>query len=262
MTVGGGRRHDRRRPAAAVTAAATSGDSAVVRGVLLDVDDTLVDTRAAFRAAIDRVVARWMPFLDGAGRDDAVRFWVLDDAGAFAAYTRGELTFAEQRRIRAERLHARLGGPALDDTGFARWEEAYEAGFRAAWRAHDDGRALVAMLRALGIPTGAVTNAAREYQVTKLAAVGLAQVPVLVSVDDLGRGKPDPAVFHLACERLGLPPGEVAYVGDELDVDARGARDAGLTGVWLDRHGVGLVPDDVPAVRTLAELPALLRLTR
>jgi putative hydrolase of the HAD superfamily len=234
--------------------------TAAVRGVLVDVDDTLVDTRAAFRAGIGHVVARWMPFLDDAGREVAVRRWALDDTGAFAAYTRGELSFGQQRRIRAERLHAHFGGPALDDVGFARWEEAYEAAFRAAWRAHDDGRALVTTLRALGVPVGAVTNAGRDYQVAKLAAVGLAEVPVLVSVDDLGRGKPEPSVFHLACERLGLRPGQVAYVGDELDTDARGARKAGLTGVWLDRHGSGLAPDDVPVIRTLAQLPGMLGL--
>ena len=234
-----------------------------MRGVLLDVDDTLVDTRAAFRAGIAEVVRRWLPHLGDPGRageEDAVAHWVLDDTGAFAAYTRGELTFSQQRRIRAERLHARFGGPALDDAAFARWEEAYDEAFRGAWRAHPDGVALVRSLRELGVPTGAVTNASGDYQRGKLAAVGLREVPVLASMDDLGRGKPDPAVFHLACHRLGLPPAVVAYVGDELSVDARGARDAGLVGVWLDRHGAGTAPPDVPVVRDLGAVLAVLGL--
>ena len=234
-----------------------------VRGVLLDVDDTLVDTRAAFRTAIGAVVRRWLPPPagdPGAAEAQALAHWVLDDTGAFAAYTRGELTFSEQRRIRADRLHAHLGGPALDDADFARWEETYDEAFRGAWRAHPDGAALVRSLRALGVPTGAVTNASGAYQRDKLAAVGLADLPVLASMDDLGRGKPDPEVFHLACRRLGLPPSQVAYVGDELDVDARGARDAGLVGVWLDRHGTGTTPPDVPVVRDLTAVVPLLPL--
>jgi putative hydrolase of the HAD superfamily len=229
-------------------------------GVLIDVDDTLVDTRAAFRAGITGAVRSWLPDLDRAGLDGAVRHWLLDQAGAYAAYTRGELTFTQQRRLRAERLRAHLGGPALDEAAFARWQEVYEAGFRGAWQAHPDGLALVAALRHRGVPVGVVTNAARDYQVAKLAAVGLAGLPVLAAVDDLGRGKPDPAVFRLACERLGVAPGEAAYVGDELDVDARGARDAGLIGVWLDRHGSGHTPDDVPVIRSLGELTAVLAL--
>jgi len=229
-----------------------------VRGVLVDVDDTLVDTRSAFRKAIGHVVARWMPHLGDDGCADALQHWLLDDTGAFAAYTRGELTFAEQRRVRADRLHAHLGGPALDDDGFAQWQLAYDESFRQAWQAHPDGVALVRRLGALGVPVGAVTNASGAYQRGKLAAVGLGHVPVLASMDDLGRGKPEPALFHLACIRLGVPFRAVAYVGDELDVDARGARDAGLVGVWLDRHGSGTLPPDVPVVRTLdALLPML-----
>lgn len=231
-----------------------------VRGVLLDVDDTLVDTRAAFRAGIGHVVERWMPHLGEAGQDAALRHWVLDDTGAFAAYTRGELTFSQQRRRRAERLHAYFGGPVLDDVAFARWEEAYERTFRGAWRAHPDGVALVHRLRAAGLPLGVVTNARASHQREKLAAVGLAGLEILASMDDLGRGKPDPAVFRLACSRLGVPVAATAYVGDELDVDARGARDAGLLGIWLDRHACGDTPDDVPVARSLADVPALLGL--
>lgn len=229
-----------------------------VRGLLLDVDDTLVDTRAAFRVAIRHVVGTWLPFL--ANHDAAVEHWVLDDTAAFAAYTRGELTFTEQRRIRAQRLHAHFGGPDLDDEAFTRWSEAYDEAFRGAWRPTPDGVALVSRVRAAGVPLGVVTNLTREYQQEKLAAVGLGDLPVLAAMDDLGRGKPAPEVFHLACRRLGLPPAEVAYVGDELDVDARGARDAGLVGVWLDRHATGQCPPDVPVARTLTEVPALLHL--
>ena len=51
----------------------------------------------------------------------------------------------------------------------------------------------------------------------------------LVGIDAFGVGKPDARIFRRACEVLGPAPAEAAYVGDELDVDARGARDAGLS---------------------------------
>ena len=88
------------------------------------------------------------------------------------------------------------------------------------------------------MPVGALSNSSRELSVDKLARLGLtARLPLLVSPDDLGFGKPDPRVFALACERLGTEPARTAYVGDELDVDAQGARAAGLVGIWLDRPG-------------------------
>lgn len=232
-----------------------------VSGILLDVDDTLVDTRWAFAVAMEHVFGTWLPHLDGDQRRAAVQHWADDPGGHFRAFTRGELTFAAQRRLRAEALHAAFDGPELDEVRYGRWHAGYEAAFRSAWRALPDGVALVTTLRDGGLGYGALTNMTAAYQRDKLAAVGLGDVPVLVTPDDLGRGKPDPEVFRLGCARLGLSPDRVAYVGDELDVDARGARDAGLVGVWVDRHFSGARPDDVPFVRLLTELPDVLDLT-
>jgi putative hydrolase of the HAD superfamily len=55
-----------------------------------------------------------------------------------------------------------------------------------------------------------------------------------------------------------LAPHEVAYVGDQPDIDARGAVEAGLTGIWLDRAGLGGRPELI-RITGLDELPGLLR---
>lgn len=47
------------------------------------------------------------------------------------------------------------------------------------------------------------------------------------------RGKPDPAVYHLAIERLDVSgPNRVAVVGDALETDVAGAAAAGLRAIW------------------------------
>lgn len=46
-------------------------------------------------------------------------------------------------------------------------------------------------------------------------------------------GKPSPAFFHAAVQDLGLSPGEVAMVGDDLESDVLGAQAAGLRGVLV-----------------------------
>jgi len=91
---------------------------------------------------------------------------------------------------------------------------------------------------------------------------------MLVGVDTLGVGKPDPAVFLEAARRLGTDPARTVYVGDELDIDAAAAAAAGLVGIWLDRpggrrvhvHDREVAAAGVPVITTLAELPALLGL--
>lgn len=83
------------------------------------------------------------------------------------------------------------------------------------------------------ITLGSLTNGAADLQ-----QIGLHQhFAVSLAAHEIGRAKPDPIVFHCACEALGLPPSQVAYIGDDLRLDVEGAQKAGLAGIWLNRHG-------------------------
>lgn len=243
----------------------------LVDGVLLDVDDTIVDTRAAFEEALAAVARVYLPHLEPEGLEDLLAAWRADAAGHYRRYTRGEIGYVEQRLARANELHDRFGGPALDEAGFAQWDAVFEAGFEGAWRALPGAYETVDRLVSAGVPIGALTNARAEYQTRKLARAGLAAVPVLVGMDTLGVGKPDPAVFHEACRRLGTAPSRTAYVGDELDIDAVAAVRSGLVGVWFDRPWARRheIPDsEIEAARldgvlmlgSLDDLPGLLGL--
>jgi putative hydrolase of the HAD superfamily len=238
-------------------------------GVLFDVDDTLVDTRAAFAAAITAASRVWLPHLPESRYDEVLALWRADPNGHYRAYTRGEVDFDAQRMARANELQATFGGELLDDAAYVDWKDLFWGTFEASWAGFEDARPVVDALVAAGVRVGSLTNARVELQTRKLAAAGLPDVPLLVGVDTLGFGKPDPRVFAEACARLGTDPARTAYVGDELDVDARAARAAGLVGVWLDRPGTrrgGPHPEDpesarasgVYVVHALADLPATL----
>ncbi|MDM7832444.1 HAD family hydrolase [Cellulomonas edaphi] len=251
-----------------------SAAASAVDGVLFDIDDTLVATREAFAHALSVVARRFLPSLAPASareRDDAlVAMWRADVNGHYSAYTRGDIGYVQQRMARANELHAAFGGPVLDEEGFAAWDVVFDGGFRDAWAAHDDAVEVVDSLLAAGLAVGALSNAATAYQTEKLERAGLlATVPMLVGVDTLGYGKPHPDVFLEACRRLGTDPARTAYVGDELDVDAVAARDAGLMGIWLDRPDGRRLPvsaetiaaADVPTIVSLHDLPAVLGLS-
>lgn len=239
------------------------------RGVLFDVDDTLVDTRGAFAAALAAVTARFLPHLTSEAEAAVLAEWRRDAGGHFRAYTRGEIDFSRQRRLRAAALQQTFGGDVLDEAALDEWEDVFEAAIRVSWRACPDALDVVRTVLARGLAVGAVSNHQVAYQVDKLRRAGLELVPVLVGIDTLGRGKPHPLVFHEACRLLGTEPGETLYVGDELDVDAVAASRAGLRGVWLDRpevrRGAAFLEDvgqarraGIPVLGALRELPALL----
>ncbi len=238
-----------------------------VDGVLFDIDDTLVDTRSAFVHGLTAVIRAYLPHQGDGKVAEMLEAWRADVNGHYRAYTRGELGFVEQRRRRANELHAAYGGPELDDAAFAEWDAVFEEGFRAGWAAHPDAPAAVDAALAAGLRVGALSNAGTAYQEDKLRRTGLAdRVPMLVGVDTLGVGKPHPEVFLEACRRLGTEPARTAYVGDEPDIDAAAAARAGLVGIWLDRPGGRRATTDdgaaaaagLPVIRSLDELAGLL----
>lgn len=87
-----------------------------------------------------------------------------------------------------------------------------------------------------------------------LRAIGLAHhFKVSVAAHEFGSAKPDPAIFLAACRALGVAPAHAVYVGDDVLLDVRGAQQAGLRAVWLNRTGStghlehGVVPDAICA---------------
>lgn len=235
-----------------------------VAGVLLDVDDTLVDTRAAFRHALAAVADHYLP---GPHDLDAMGIhWRIDEGGWYRAHTRGELTHRDQRMRRANELHEAFGGDTMDDHEYAAWDTIFEAAFRAGSIAHDDADGMLDAFERSGIAYGAVSNADHGYQERKLALSGLGRVRMLVGMDRFGVGKPDPRVFLEGARLLGLDPASVAYVGDEKDIDAGAAAEAGFAvGIWLDRPGsvpqAGELGANVVRIESLSEVPPLLGLT-
>lgn len=72
-----------------------------------------------------------------------------------------------------------------------------------------------------------------------------------------GRAKPDAAIFHAACERLGTEPAHVLHVGDHPEQDIAGAKRAGLRSAWINRDGMHWPLDDLQPDLEFADLAAL-----
>src|SRR5699024_9515826 len=216
----------------------TAADGRAVQAVLFDLDDTLVDTAAAFAAAVAAVAGEFLPHLEPARYPEVLASWRADAGGYYQAHVDGLIDYRSQRRARADQIQERFGGEALSETAFGRWAQVWDRAFSSSWAAFDDAAPALSVLRSAGLGVRCVTNAAAAQQRAKLAATGLAEaVPLLVTLDTFGVGKPDPRVSQEAVRRVDVRAGRVLYVGDEPVIDARAASAAGLRGVWLDRPG-------------------------
>jgi putative hydrolase of the HAD superfamily len=92
-------------------------------------------------------------------------------------------------------------------------------------------------LRSRGLRLAIVSNA--EGQVENDARrFGLAPFfDTIIDSHIVGVAKPDPRIFQIALERLGVAPDEVRYAGDIYSIDMLGARAAGIEGALIDQHG-------------------------
>ena len=98
----------------------------------------------------------------------------------------------------------------------------------------DDVRAAVRWA-AQRMPVAVVSAALRDEIEPVLRSSGLWELfTVVLSQDDVARGKPDPQPYLLAAERLGLPPEEL-LVFEDTDVGVASAKAAGAHVVGLTR---------------------------
>jgi putative hydrolase of the HAD superfamily len=111
---------------------------------------------------------------------------------------------------------------------------------------------------------GVITNGLTVKQAGKLVRLGLQNAfspnSIFIS-EELGVAKPHPKIFLIACETVGIDPGETLYVGDHPVKDVDPAHAAGLvtclrTG-GRHQHAPGLHEPDF-TVESLDELSRIL----
>ncbi|WP_435058663.1 HAD family hydrolase [Streptomyces sp. bgisy060] len=226
-----------------------------IRAVLWDVDDTIFDYARADRAGMSaHLTAEGL-----AGGDDSVdralHRWRELTTLHWRRFEAGGVDFLEQRR---DRVRDFLEEPGLLGAEADDWFERYVAHYEAAWELFPDALPVLDLL-AGEYRHAVLSNSSIHNQDRKLRVLGVRdRFEAVLCAAELGVAKPAREAFHAACAALDLPPQEVAYVGDQPDIDARGAGEAGLRGIWLDRADTGGRPE-LDRITDLHQLPALLR---
>jgi putative hydrolase of the HAD superfamily len=76
-----------------------------------------------------------------------------------------------------------------------------------------------------------VTNGNSQVRHTPLHA----SFDLSLTAAEVGAAKPDPAIFHAASRRTGIPLDKFLHVGDDPVRDVQAGRDLGLRTVWVNR---------------------------
>ena len=134
-----------------------------------------------------------------------------------------------------------------------------------AYRKLDAYAEVPGMLRALRagkMRTAMLSNGAPMMLVDATTASGISTLlDVLLSVEAVGIFKPDPRVYAMAVQRLGLPASRMAFVSAN-PWDTQAAMHAGFRAIRVNRNGApdeyGLEAAGVPSLTDLSTLPGLL----
>ncbi|WP_437059660.1 HAD family hydrolase [Streptomyces sp. enrichment culture] len=229
-----------------------------IRAVVWDVDDTLFDYTTADREGMHaHLVAEGVLAGYGSAEEALVRWREITEQ-QWARFAAGEVDFVTQRR---DRTRVFLDRPGLTDTEADDWFQRYLTHYESAWSLFPDVLPVLDSL-ADSHRHAVLSNSSLTVQDRKLRVLGVHdRFEAILCAAELGVSKPEAGAFAAACDALGLAASEVAYVGDHPEIDGRGAHDAGLLSVWIDRGGVHAAVDPPAGPRriaSLAELPALL----
>ena len=126
---------------------------------------------------------------------------------------------------------------------------------------YDDVLPCLRTLRDAGVRMALASNAL-GHGVEEIVAHFALDEFIEVSVSSAGVGvvKPSCALFDEVLRRTGVPASRAVMVGDSVGDDVEGALACGCAAILLDRDGRA-AGTDLPAIRSLLDLPAALSLT-
>jgi phosphoglycolate phosphatase len=187
-----------------------SGARYTPRAVLFDLDGTLLDTIADLAEAANRMLVE----LGRAQRtQDEIHSFVGKGIPNLVRRCLTENTGATEDEIEAAVPVFRRHYHVVNGVGTRIYPGVLET---------------ISALRARRIKLAVVTNKAEAFTLPLLERMGIAEhFDAVVSGDTLAVKKPDPAVLHLACERLGVNACDALMIGDSSN-DALAAQRAGM----------------------------------
>ena len=112
----------------------------------------------------------------------------------------------------------------------------------------------LAWLQERDVLVGLFSDYPTRSKAVALGIDGYVSVHVCATDLDVNAFKPDPRGFLVACERWAVDPSDVLYVGDRADVDAEGARRAGMRCALVGRSaGPGVRVRRLPQLCAVVE---------
>lgn len=201
-----------------------------LKAILIDFDDTLVDYRsAADKALIDLFDNSGIPLQD---YPEAANDYNEINHRLWPMLERGEASIDIIRCQRFEEMQQKypLVGLPCD----------LDVYYRSRFVVHSElitgTMEFMHMMKNRGYKLFVITNGIKETQDARIQNLGLtAVIDGYVTSEDVGKAKPNPLMLNYALQQLGVTNEEAVVIGDSMQSDILGAKNAGIRSILVNR---------------------------
>ena len=117
-----------------------------------------------------------------------------------------------------------------------------------------DAKQVLEQLKSQGYQLAIVSNGGHDTRLNTIRGLGVADYfEEIISSGLVGFSKPQPEIFQITAQRLGVLPEHCLYIGDHPINDIQGAKNAGMHALWMQ----GFRPDAEEIQYKIQQLPEI-----
>jgi putative hydrolase of the HAD superfamily len=208
-----------------------------VKYIFFDLDETLSDHQYACRQGIHAIADLHPELRTRSVEELEAEFWRRLN-GNYAQVLSGALSMNDTRAERIAALFQFCGAqPPASTVTLQELSKLYVSRYDQSLRAIPGVTEVLTRLKRQNACIGVVTNGFTSIQRKKLEACGLSSfIDHLITSEQIGTAKPDPAIFRAALTVCGAKPHQAVMIGDSWVNDIEGSHAVGICTIWLNRR--------------------------
>jgi HAD superfamily hydrolase (TIGR01549 family) len=167
---------------------------------------------------------------------------------------------ASMGKIKSDEFWHQWDSLVMKHLGIAEHEELAKSFTHSKWMEFVDStlypevKEVLLELKRRGLKLGLISNGYEEEIDLALEKADLEKetFDIIVGVDTIKKVKPNPDTFMYAISKLHVKPEETIFAGDDVEADYKGAQNAGIQALLLDRTGRSR--SDLRTIKSLKEI--------
>lgn len=195
-----------------------------IKAIIFDLDNTLMDRDMTFHKYTEQFLNEHLGHLDQQAQDEIIADLKVRDADGY----RDKQSFFEEmvdclpwkNPLTAHEIEAYYNKHYMTHASKMKYVEE-----------------TIAHCQSRGYLLAIMTNGPHEIQYEKMNLLQLGeQFHTVIVSEDTGMSKPDPRIYELALDQMGVAAENTIFVGDHPRNDIWGAYQVGIRGIWLRRN--------------------------